>query len=134
MRRSLRGSTHRAGNAETWREASMKPKKNGKVSASSKRAQRPDGGAAFLPEPGEHRSAKPDDLAEELGEQFLLSATSGEESAEDAFNASVVEEIGGPFIPSSMKKEAAEGTDESNPEDAQPEPFPSPMRARERWH
>jgi len=112
----------------------MKSKKSEKVKAPPKRPGRPDDGTAFLPEPGEHHRGKPDDLAEELGEQFLKSATSGEEAAEEEFNAAVVEEVGGPFVPSSMEKEAAEGTDESNPVDAQPEPFPSPMRARERWH
>lgn len=69
-----------------------------------------------------------DDLAEALGEQFLSSATSGEEAAEDAMNEQVTEEAGGPFVITSAGSEFAEGTDSSNPRGAKRAPVPSVMR------
>ena len=42
--------------------------------------------------------AEHDDLAEELGEEFVEAATSGQSSAEDNLNAEVPEETGGPFV------------------------------------
>lgn len=69
-----------------------------------------------------------DDLAEALGEQFLSSATSGEEAGEDAMNVEVTEEAGGPFVITSAGSEFAEGTDSSNPRGAKRAPVPSVMR------
>lgn len=66
-----------------------------------------------------------DDLAEELGEEFLLSATSGEQAAQDVRNEDFLEEIGGPFVVTSARTEFGYGTDPSNPEDAEPEAFPT---------
>ena len=65
-----------------------------------------------------------DDLAEQLGEQFVGAATSGEDEREESFNEVVPEERGGPFVPSTAGTEFAEGTDASNPVDAKREPFP----------
>lgn|GEM_PF-1820631 len=76
---------------------------------------------AFLPEP----EMAQDDLAEELGEEFVLTATSGEQAAEDIRNEDVPEELGGPFVETSGRTEFAYGTDPSNPEDAEPAAFPS---------
>jgi len=42
--------------------------------------------------------AEHDDLAEELGEESVEAATSGQSSAEDNLNAEVPEETGGPFV------------------------------------
>lgn len=67
-----------------------------------------------------------DDLAEGLAEDFLASATSGEEQGEISHERIVEEEEGGPFVPSSAKKEFARGVDASNPRDSVPEPFPTP--------
>jgi hypothetical protein len=39
-----------------------------------------------------------DDLAENLAEAYLQSATSGEEQAEEMLNDFVTEEAGGPFL------------------------------------
>lgn len=64
-----------------------------------------------------------DDLAEGLGEDFLANATSGE-SADDARDQPVPEEEGGPFVTTSAGSQYARGTDESNPADAEREPFP----------
>ncbi len=42
--------------------------------------------------------AEDDDLAEELGEESVEAATSGQTQAEDNLNAEVPEETGGPFV------------------------------------
>jgi len=66
-----------------------------------------------------------DSLAESLGEEFVASATSGESEAERAPNEEFVsEEVGGPFVITTGKKEFAKGTDPSNPKGATREPFP----------
>jgi hypothetical protein len=90
------------------------------------RHERPDSGDAFIPDPGEGPARTRDDLAEELAEEFLISATSAEESLPDALDSELPEERGGPFVFSSGKQEFARGTDPSNPRDAQKEPFPTP--------
>jgi hypothetical protein len=92
--------------------------------------ERPDSGDAFLPDPGTGPARVEDDLAEELAEEFLTSATSAEESLPDALEGEVPEEVGGPFVPSSAKQEFAEGIDESNPRGARKEPFPTPNAVR----
>jgi len=65
-----------------------------------------------------------DDLAEELGEEFVETATSGEHEGEEAQDQVVPEESGGPFVVTSAGTEFARGTDASNPIDAKREPFP----------
>lgn len=72
-----------------------------------------------------------DDLAEELGEEFVLTATSGEQSAEDLRNQDVPEEVGGPFVETSARTEFAYGSDPSNPQDAEPSPFPMAIKSLE---
>jgi hypothetical protein len=66
-----------------------------------------------------------DVLAEELGEEFVKTAVSGEDTNEDAMNQIVPEEGGGPFVETTAGVEFAEGTDESNPIGARKEPFPT---------
>lgn len=66
-----------------------------------------------------------DDLAEELAEQFVLGATSGEQPAQDRLEADVPEEIGGPFVETTGPMEFADEADETNPADAEREPFPT---------
>jgi hypothetical protein len=70
------------------------------------------------------RTRTSDDLAEELGEEFVEAATTGEYEAEESLNRSVSEERGGPFVPSTGGAEFAGGTDASNPKGARREPFP----------
>ena len=65
-----------------------------------------------------------DSLAEELGEGFVRTATSGEDEEVDLLDATTTEEVGGPFVASTDDKELAYDTDASNPEDATREPFP----------
>jgi hypothetical protein len=76
------------------------------------------------------RGAADDDLAEELGEEFVESATSGEQAAEDMRDQEVPEESGGPFVATSGASEFAYGTDASNPKDAERAPFPTTRRQK----
>jgi hypothetical protein len=70
-----------------------------------------------------------DELAEELGESFVLSGTSGEDP-EEHFQRASPEEEGGPFLETTGRTEFGYGVDESNPEDAEKAPWPtvSPQR------
>jgi hypothetical protein len=65
-----------------------------------------------------------DDLAEEFGEGFVETATSGEDEGEDVLNQIVPEENGGPFVETTAATEFAHGIDASNPRGAKREPFP----------
>jgi hypothetical protein len=67
-----------------------------------------------------------DDLAEDLAEEFLKSATSAEETFPDTLEGEVPEEDGGPFIITTAKEEFAKGVDGSNPRGAEAEAFPRP--------
>jgi hypothetical protein len=89
------------------------------------RRGRSDSGDAFIPDPEEGSPAhSDDDLAETLAEDFLRSATTGEDSEDDTMDQIVPEEIGGPFVETSAAEEFALGPDESNPDDAMVEPLP----------
>ena len=72
-----------------------------------------------------------DDLAEELGEEFVMTATSGEQAAEDLRNQDVPEEVGGPFVETSGSTEFVYGSDPSNPQDAEPSAFPMAIKSLE---
>ena len=74
-------------------------------------AVRADDANAFVPVPGTKSKKKRDDSSELLAEEFVASATSGEEVVEDEWNQELVEERGGPFVETSAKREFAEGTD-----------------------
>lgn len=62
------------------------------------RHERPDGGDAFMVDPGQGPAVAPDDLAELAAEEFLASALSGEEVAYDDRDRVEPEEYGGPFV------------------------------------
>jgi hypothetical protein len=79
---------------------------------------------AFFPDPRMGRLHVGDDLAQSLAEEYLVSATSAEESGEEAHELPVDEERGGPFVLSTAKTEFAHGADPSNPRDAERAPFP----------
>jgi hypothetical protein len=79
---------------------------------------------AFIKDPEDGPAVTEDDLAESLAEEFLQSATSGGDVSDEVLDHVVPEEIGGPFVESSAGQEFASGTDESNPEDAEPEALP----------
>lgn len=74
----------------------------------TQRRSRKDSGEAFLPDPGAGAAHTNDTLAENLAEEYLESATSGEERGEEALNELVTEEIGGPFIELDSAPEAEE--------------------------
>ncbi|MDF3068977.1 MAG: alginate regulatory protein AlgP [Polyangiaceae bacterium] len=63
-------------------------------------------------------------LAEGLGEAFLESATSGEESEPERRDRVLPEESGGPFVPTRASQEFAYDVDESNIAEATREPLP----------
>jgi hypothetical protein len=85
--------------------------------------------SSTLPQSAEYiPGALDDDLAEELGEAVVETATTGAQADEDIRDEEVPEEVGGPFVPSTARKEFALGTDESNPEDAEPADFPTANR------
>jgi hypothetical protein len=96
------------------------------------RHTRPDSADAFIPDPGDGPARIKDDLAEELAEEFLTSATSAEESLPDALDREVPEDSGGPFVPSTGKQEFARGVDASNPRGAEKEAFPTANAAAPR--
>jgi hypothetical protein len=88
-----------------------------KVRASSR--PRRDDGQAFL---SGFRTGEP--LAESLGEAFLESATSGEESESERHERILPEEVGGPFVRTRASQEFAYDFDESNIAEATREPLP----------
>lgn len=65
-----------------------------------------------------------DDLSEEMGEEVVATATTGEYEAEDVREQDVPEEVGGPFVETTAREEFAHGTDASNPKGSSREPFP----------
>jgi hypothetical protein len=91
------------------------------------RHERTDDGNAFIPDPEGGPARTSDDLAENMAEEFLESATRGNDAYEDALDEVVPEEIGGPFIETSAADEFAHDIDETNPEDAVREPLPRPV-------
>jgi hypothetical protein len=100
---------------------------NGASAAPPHRHVRSDDGNAFIPDPEGGPARTTDDLAENLAEEFLQSATRGNDAYEDALDEVVPEEIGGPFVETSAADEFAHDIDEANPEDAVREPLPRPV-------
>ena len=99
----------------------LDPKYAADLLAMSRAGADPKDQGAFL-----HGVARSQDaLAEQLGEAFVSTATSGEDVEEDILNEEVTEEVGGPFVETSGKTEFARGTDASNPGEATREPFPT---------
>ena len=89
------------------------------------RVLRADSADAFIRHPDEGGSmTTDDDLAETLAEEFVRTATSGEDQTEQALDQMVPEDIGGPFVETGADEEFADGVDESNPADAEPEAMP----------
>jgi hypothetical protein len=85
------------------------------------RARRSDDADAFLPDPSDDGPAHSnDDLAEVLAEDFLESATRGNDVYEDELDRPLPDEVGGPFVVTNEDEEMADDVDESNPLDAEP--------------
>jgi hypothetical protein len=93
--------------------------------AAARPRQRPDDGDAFMPDPGEGPARSTDDLAEVLAEDFLESATRGNEVFEDEIERPLSDEVGGPFVVTDEGEELVDDVDESNPVDAEPAPRPT---------
>ena len=69
-----------------------------------------------------------DALGEELGEEFVENLTGADDAATDDRAKVTSDEAGGPFLITTAVQEFANGVDESNPEDAKREPFPTAMK------
>jgi hypothetical protein len=94
---------------------------------------RRDDGTAFLPDPQQGARARSnDDLAEVLGEEYIASATAGEDVNEDVRDEIVPEELGGPFLEAPAQTELVDDIDASNPEGAEAEPFPTAVHVNNR--
>jgi hypothetical protein len=63
--------------------------------------------------------------AEECGEDFVMTVTSGQDAGESAIDEESSEEGGGPFVETKARVEFAYDTDGSNPIGATREPFPT---------
>ena len=98
----------------------LDPKYAADLDARRKEGAGKDDNVAFLG--GQSKSKDP--LAEELGENFVKTAVSGEDSIDDDLDQVTDEESGGPFVETSGSTEFADGTDASNPKGAKREPFP----------
>ena len=82
-------------------------------------APRPEEALAFV-----DRTRSRETLAEVLGQDFVQTATTGEDGYLEAINRRGPEDDGGPFVLTRGRDEFARGSDPSNPEDATREPFP----------
>ncbi len=93
--------------------------------------RRMDDGEAFLPDPRDGGPTRTrDDLAEMMAEEYLASASSGEEQGQERRDRVVAEELGGPFIQSTAEEEMVDDVDGNNPVDAEAEPFPRAIGGR----
>jgi hypothetical protein len=90
----------------------------------SARVGRTDTADAFIPDPENGPARTSDDLAETLAEDFVRSATTGEDAEDETAEQVVPEEYGGPFVETTAAEEFAMDEDESNPPDAMAEPLP----------
>ena len=90
----------------------------------SRPGRRSDDAHAFLPDPEEGPAVTNDDLAQAMAEELLRSATSGQDRDQDALDATVPEEMGGPFIETTDLQEMAFDKDANNPPGTVPEPLP----------
>ena len=89
--------------------------------------ERSDDADAFLPDPDGGPARAPEDLAENLAEEFVEAATSGQDRDEEILDASFPEEMGGPFVETAPDEELAGSVDDVNPLDAEREPLPRPV-------
>jgi hypothetical protein len=84
----------------------------------------PEAAHAFL-----KGSRATESLAEELGESFIETVTSGEGQEAERRDQVTPDEVGGPFVVTSAGEEFATGTDESNILEAEREPLPRTSKA-----
>ena len=93
--------------------------------------QRKDDADAFIRDPQGGAFHTSGSVDEEMAEEFMRDALTGEDASEDIRDQPLAEEYGGPFITTTAQQELADDLDESNPADATKEALPSPMRGRE---
>ncbi|MEO8800967.1 MAG: hypothetical protein ABI551_23950 [Polyangiaceae bacterium] len=115
LTRSHNAESHRDGTGHLPKKIAADFRDEARENAKRKAEERPDD--AML-------KGRTDDVAEEFGEEVVEAATSGQNDEEGRLKE-LDEEAGGPFVVTSGNTEFAEGTDESNPEDATREPFPT---------
>ncbi len=122
MSTSKSKSTPAEANAVRRRDASghIDPKYASELLAKSGKSTNSTEDKAFLQGSKGH-----EELAEDLGESFVASATSGESVTADRGDETSEAERGGPYVITSEQQEFAEGTDASNPKGATREPFPT---------
>jgi hypothetical protein len=94
------------------------------ASAGARSSSRHDDADAFVADPKDGPGRVNDDLAEELAEGFVETATSGDPGDDESLDATAPEDIGGPFVPTGATEELADDADASNPRDATREPLP----------
>lgn len=97
--------------------------------AAAQRVSRPDYADAFIPDPGDGPVTMPDDLAEDLAEEYVRSATTGQDADDRVLERFDSEEMGGPFIETGPEDEFASEPDPSMPSDAEPEALPRAIHA-----
>jgi hypothetical protein len=101
------------------RPGHMDPHYQATLLRKSGHARTPDEAHAFL-----SRNRSTEQLAETLGEEFVDSATHGQDAEDELFNQLVPEEEGGPFVESNGKIEFANDAEPPNIPGATREPFP----------
>ena len=67
--------------------------------------RRSDPGGAFIPEPDDGPVVANESVAETLGQEYLSSATSGEEVTPERRDEVQPEELGGPFVETTEREE-----------------------------
>ncbi len=98
----------------------LNPRYAAELRARSGSARGDQDDSAFL-----QRAYTDDTLAEELGEEAVITMTTGEDQSSRMQDLEIEEESGGPFITTTGREEFAHGTDTSNPFDGTREPFPT---------
>ncbi|WP_441292328.1 hypothetical protein ACSRUE_19760 [Sorangium sp. KYC3313] len=103
------------------------------MAAARRSAGRAESRDAFIPDPDDGPPEVLDELAEQIAEQYVASATSGRgDTTEDYEDRVEPEEIGGPFVITTDEQEIGYSRDSTNPDDGEVEPFPlvhrSPLR------
>ena len=91
-------------------------------------AERSDRANAFVTEPETGQGARPDDLSEYLGENFVSSVTGGEDSDELLHDDPNLDELGGPFVETDEGVEFSSDDDEEARIPAEREAFPTAVR------
>jgi len=84
----------------------------------------PDAAHAFL-----KNTRAVESLAEQRGESFVATVTSGEGQEAERHDEVTPDEVGGPFVVTTAGEEFATGTDESNIAEADREPLPRTSKA-----